>query len=164
VSYVGEFGILAELRVCSWKRAEELTKAGGWDAALALTRHEERTLAAKRAGIPLVLPIRDSMPWRRKDHLMGSEELERLASWARSLREGFRVLVYCDKGRSRSPAAAMIILALSGLLPEEKAAAKVFEIAPRSNPNGWILLASDLVLGTRLFHAAEKAGRVKMGF
>lgn len=164
MSYVGEFGILADLRICSWKRADDLTRAENWDAALALTRHQDRYGAAQRTARSMILAVRDSMPWRRKDHLMGAQELERLALWIRGIPEGSRVLVYCDKGRSRSPAAAMIVLALSGLLPEATAARKVFEIAPKSRPNGWILLASDLVLGTRLFHAAQEAGPVKMGF
>jgi predicted protein tyrosine phosphatase len=83
-----------------------------------------------------------------------AEDVRRLIAFARQLRDAESVLVHCEAGISRSPAAA-IILAAALLDPgrEDAAAAAmaavaaVFEVAPWARPNRLMLRLADAELG-----------------
>lgn len=117
----------------------------------------------------LWLMMYDVLP-HRKAHkgLPTGNDILKIIDFAKSLPKDANVLVHCAAGRSRSPAAGIIMLAAIGMGPR-MATAKIFVLAPKSNPNGWMLKLADIILDwdprktdeKGLFDVCESYHRVK---
>lgn len=111
-------------------------------------------------GVPfLKLAMRDTVPMRSRRPLPRESQIRRVIEFTREARPT-KLLVHCKAGRSRSTACALVALAASGV-DEAKAVKQLLEVAPKSDPNGWILCLGDLHLHSQLFKAASTAGIVK---
>lgn len=60
------------------------------------------------------------------------------------------VLLHCQRGLSRSPAAACIVLAALGHGTEDVIFQEVIAARPNCRPNRWMLRLADRALGTRM--------------
>lgn len=67
------------------------------------------------------------------------EHVQAIAAFGRTLPAGARLLVHCEQGRSRSPAAVAIVLMARYGLPETEALEAVTAIKSDVTPNTWML-------------------------
>ena len=111
----------------------------------------------------LVVGIPDNTPFSRDRKGLGlptGEQVLRVIEFARSLPDGAQVLLHCKRGRSRSPAVLLTVLAARGMM-EKEAVRQLLTNCPKATPNGWILKLADAILDVKLFHYASLAGIVK---
>lgn len=93
-----------------------------------------------------------------------------LAEFADSTRRVNRILIHCDRGNSRAPAAAMILLALRyrmGGAPADAASDSAVRavrlVRPTARPNWWMLALADAAFGLRLAHCSLHQGSLPKG-
>jgi len=110
----------------------------------------------------LTLEMWDTTPLHRgkREGMPRVNDVRMIIRFAHSLRSSDLVLFHCMAGRSRSTAAALIVLATRGS-PESMAVDTLLAAAPKSTPNGWLLALADSMLGTKLFIECTNRGILK---
>ena len=158
-----------KIRIASYRRARKRIERGErLDALVSICGPNNEKILTPLPGqtemLYLHLPMNDVLPHRKAyKGLPTGNDVLKIIEFARSLPEDASVLVHCAAGRSRSPAAGIIMLAATGTL-SRMAVQQIFDSAPKSNPNGWILKLADVILDSSdrgLFHACETHHKVK---
>jgi predicted protein tyrosine phosphatase len=147
--------------IASLRFADRILADGKWDALISIGHPNGTENCVRRAPRSLIIGMWDDCPyWRRIRGLPTGEHVLKIIDFARSLNAGDRLLVHCKKGRSRSTASLLIVLAARGVR-EPEAVEALLANAPKATPNGWLLKLGDALLGTDLFHEAWERRIVK---
>lgn len=154
---------MKRIKVCSLDYARRLLDTGDFNALVSIghPRGDEHVLKPW-PDYSLSLGFYDSTPYRGKGRpLFSGEDGISLINFARRLPDDVSLLVHCKRGRSRSSAAALICLVARGHNENTAIFDYLLPMAPKSNPNGWMLRVADAIMGSRLFDACHAAGIVK---
>jgi predicted protein tyrosine phosphatase len=150
------------LKICSLRYARRLLDTGEFDNLISIGKpggyeHVNQPWPHRS----LSLEFWDSTPARGSGRpLFSGEQAIDLINFARTAAVDATFLIHCKAGRSRSSAAALIVMRALGH-SEWTAIEYLLVGAPKSNPNGWMLKVADAVMGTHLFDTAWRSGIVK---
>ena len=138
-------------RICGKSEAASLATAMGATRVVSLLDPDDglQTPADLNREDHLSLPMLDvDDPSLR--HAPAPAQVAHLLDWGRGIRAGDRVLIHCFGGISRSPAAALALVAQAlGPGRDDDAMTLVRKIRPTAVPNRLIVGAADAALGRR---------------
>lgn len=148
-----------EITLSSFRKLAAKVQERGWTAVVSIANHDGTMGHVVPDLKCLTLAIADVYPARTNDKpLCTGDDILRLVKFAREdLEDSDRVIFQCGKGKSRSTAAAMIVLRARG--GKDRAAVKaVLEVAGegRCTPNAWMLRLADAIMGSGLLRECRR--------
>ena len=149
---------MIDITISSLRRADAHLATGKFDALLSISGPDKDKHCTRRTGNDLLLKLWDTTPVvKSRRPLPTAGDVVKIIRWAQALPEDARVLVHCAAGRSRSTAAAAIVLASGNSEGEnwawwysESVMEAVYEAAPKATPNWYLLAMADELLGTNM--------------
>lgn len=157
---------MLNLTVCGFRKADTYLSTGRYTAMVSISDPCGTKRGERRTGKDLLLNFHDSWPGvpRYASGLATEHDVSDLILFAERLTPDDVILTHCGRGRSRSTASAIIMLATAwtqlmwaeDYAPRDienwagsRAAKQVFAIAPKSTPNGYILDIGERLLSER---------------
>ena len=149
---------MISVTICSLKRADAHLAASNFDALLSIGAPGGTENCVRRTPNNLLLNFWDMCPnVDRKKALPPTTDIVAMIRWAKALNNDDLVLVHCKQGRSRSTASAIILYLAQGA-SEEDAVRWTFDVAPRSQPNWYLLTVADQLLQTNVLGFMRENG------
>lgn len=143
---------MSTVDISSHNRAAQKLESGGYTALVAIgPPYSDKVLATT-----LRLTFPDTTPNRKPLNGMATGlDILRLIQFCRKLTPQDKVLIYCQRGKSRSTAVALIAMHCLGM-NEDGCVRSLFGRYPKSWPNGWVLKLADAILGCSLFDSCKR--------
>jgi len=139
--------------ISGWRRADGWLNLGRYDALLSISDVGCENRPIGRCNKTLLLNLDDTWPGRKESWLPAThDQIATICNFSRIIKDHTMVLCHCGRGRSRSTAAAIIMLIARGIAPEAACKA-VFAACPKATPNGWML---HLMEGMFPYHTIRK--------
>ena len=136
------------ITISGWRWADRHIASKRYGAMVSISDRTGDKRGVERAAHNLLIDFDDSWPGRKDEihKLATAKDVSSLFEFGRSLPHGTAVLCHCGRGRSRSTAAAIVMLIGHGLSPEEACKA-VFACCTKATPNGWVIHLAESMIG-----------------
>lgn len=142
------------ITISGWQKADTWLATGRYDAMISISDPGGTKRGTIRTGNDLLLDFHDSWPkrGRKENGLATPTDAQKIVEFGQELAGKPvcpMVLVHCGRGRSRSTAAAILLLFAAGNKTPEWCCRHVFAIGPKSSPNAWLLELGETALGLK---------------
>jgi len=147
------------ITISSLRRVPNKFKHTKFDGMISINDPDSQLVPECVARQTLLLYFRDSHPGRRKRGCCVETDMRQIVNFTNELPHDAELLVNCHRGRCRSTAIAIIVLAMQ--MPVSEAVERVMKAAPKGNPNGWMLHLADRMFSLWTYETCSKLWRVK---
>ena len=144
---------MIHLTISGWSKVDGYLATGRYDGLVSIASPPGENRGKLRAKDNLLLDFDDTWPGHKSHWIPPSkEQVQSILDFGYRIREAQTnpmVVCHCGRGRSRSTAAAILLMFTATVWTPEVCCRHLFAHAPKSTPNAWMLKLGEEITGAK---------------